>query len=338
MKKLVPFILELFAGFVLVLGVLVWCEKRRVFFRDEENNHTAKRWHYLYEYARQHKDIDVMVLGNSHAFTGLLPELLSKELDARTFILASPGTYITDGYYMLEEALTLHNPKLVVIETYPIGNFNQRHLPAVDLLGYFQSFDCRRNTKLKLRSTFKLFTLDSAPYAWSTALRNHSYIFDNPDLIRYNLKHPEGPVYDDTEEYLGRFIRFTSGLTEETLNRYVTEGPPVDATKMTVSKDAADALQNILDLCKKKNIQVLFLTLPMFTLHVANSDALYDNLKPYVGDYPWFYSQHASLYRFLGPDCFEDTYNANQHMTYKGARLLSEVLALHIKRNKFLEK
>lgn len=324
------FILEILAIVLLAGGVVALLDARRVFAQEEGNNHTGKRWYYLYKYAKQKKNaIDVLVLGNSHAYTGLLPEVLSKELGQRCFILASQGNRITDSYYMLEEALTVCKPKLLVIETYTIRDYRQRRLSGIDLNCQFQSFENRRNVWLKLKSTPALFSVDNAPYAWSQTLRNHSYLFDNPQLVSYNWKHPGAPVYKD-KEYLGRFIRFTSGLEEPTLERYRREGPPEDGAAMTVGADAERSVQKILALCKKKGIKVMFLTIPMYHGHIAHPEALHANLAPVIGNYPWLDLQAPVYNDFFTPDCFENTYNANQHQTSTGAYKTSLLLARFI--------
>lgn len=324
------FILEILAIVLLAGGVVALLDARRVFAQEEGNNHTGKRWYYLYKYAKQKKNaIDVLVLGNSHAYTGLLPEVLSKELGRRCFILASQGNRITDSYYMLEEALTVCKPKLLVIETYTIRNYRQRQLSGIDLSCQFQSFENRRNTWLKLKSTPFLFSVDNAPYAWSQTLRNHSYLFDNPSLVSYNWKHPVPPAYRD-KEYLGRFVRFTTGLEEPTLERYRREGPPEDGAAMTVGADAERSVRKILALCKKKGIKVMFLTIPMYHGHIAHLEALHANLAPVIGNYPWLDLQAPVYNDFFTPDCFENTYNANQHQTSTGAYKTSLLLARFI--------
>lgn len=324
------FILEILAIVLLAGGVVALLDARRVFAQEEGNNHTGKRWYYLYKYAKQKKNaIDVLVLGNSHAYTGLLPEVLSKELGRRCFILASQGNRITDSYYMLEEALTVCKPKLLVIETYTIRNYRQRQLSGIDLSCQFQSFENRRNTWLKLKSTPFLFSVDNAPYAWSQTLRNHSYLFDNPSLVSYNWKHPVPPAYRD-KEYLGRFVRFTTGLEEPTLERYRREGPPEDGAAMTVGADAERSVQKILALCRKKGIKVMFLTIPMYHGHIAHPEALHANLAPVIGNYPWLDLQAPVYNDFFTPDCFENTYNANQHQTSTGAYKTSLLLARFI--------
>ncbi|MBO4447355.1 MAG: hypothetical protein J5764_04450 [Bacteroidales bacterium] len=327
------FLAEIFAAVAVIIGTVYLCDARRIFAQEESNNHTGKRWHYLYKYGKQKNGgIDVLILGNSHSYTGLLPENLSSYLGKRCFILASQGNRITDSYYMLEEALTVTKPKLLVIETYTIRDYKQREMKGIDLSCQFQSFENRRNSWLKLKSTPALFSVDNAPYAWSQTIRNHSYIFENRELLKYNLEHPKAPVYKD-KDYLGRFIRFTEGLSSATLAKYTTDGPAEDGRDLTVGADAARSVEKIKALCRKKGIKLMFLTIPMYHQHICNPEALHENLAPCIGDSPWLDLQEHIYDEFFTPDCFEDTYNKNQHQTAQGAAKSSILLAQFIKMN-----
>ena len=86
------FVLEIISALAVVVAVVALCDHRRVFAQEERNNHTGKAWHYLYKYGEPDGGgVDVMILGNSHAYTGILPDLMSETLDKRCFILAARG-------------------------------------------------------------------------------------------------------------------------------------------------------------------------------------------------------------------------------------------------------
>lgn len=330
-KGFVRFILEVLAVAAVAIGAIALSDSRRVFAPDESNNHIGKKWHYLYLYAKQGKPIDILIVGNSHAYTGIIPEIIKEMLGARCFILAAPGVQMDDCSYMLEEALTIINPKLVVLETYPINDYDQKNLSPSDLSDQFTSFASRRNVKLKLKSMFRLFKVDDIPFAWSCTLRNHDIFFDNPPLMKYNLKHPSAPEYNPDEEYLGRFARFNVGLSEETLNRYKTEGPPVDGSKIKPGPDAIKATERMLKMCKDKDIPTAFLTVPMYHEHVANAEQWHENLKPVVGDVSWLDLQLPAYDNVFGPQCFEDTYAVNQHQSVEGAKRTTNILGRSIR-------
>lgn len=331
-KGFLSFVLEALVAFAVVLVVLCLCDHKRVFASDELNNHTGKKWHYLYQYSAEKKPIDMLIVGNSHAYTGILPEIIQKQLNMRSFILAAPGVTMDECSYMLEEALQIISPKIVVLETFPINGYVQKELDGQMLSDQYASFENRRDWKIKLKSSWKLFSLDNMPMAWSSTLRNHDILFDNPGLLKHNLKNPQAPKYDPKEEYLGRYVRFKNGLTPETLKRYEEEGAPVDGSSIRPGPDAANATQRMVDMCQQKDIPVMFLTIPMYHEHVIGAREWHENLKPLIGKTPWLDLQLPNYDSSFSPDCFEDTYNVNQHLTGKGAGRATQILTAFIKR------
>ena len=330
MKAIGKFIIEALSVALVAGAVVCLCDARRVFAADDSNDHTGKRWLYLYHYAKQNIPVDILVLGNSHAYTGLIPERIQEITGRRCFLLAAPTVTIDDCSYMLEEALSILKPRLVVIETYPISSYVQKNLAGQDLSGQFASFGSRRNVMLKLKSTFKLFKLSTAPYAWSPTLRNHDMLFDDTEQLEKNLKNPSPRKVNPGEEYLGRYVRFTSGLTAATLKKYASDGPPVDGSAIKPGPDAKKAVARMKRMCRERNIQVIFLTIPMYKDHVKDAVAWHNNLKPVIGEYPWLDLQLPEYGALFGPNCFEDTYNVNQHLTGDGALLASRCLTQYI--------
>ena len=331
-KGFFKFVLEALAAFAMALAAVYLCDSRRVFASDEQNNHIGKKWHYLYQYAKQKKPVDILVVGNSHAYTGIIPETVKRLLGLRCFILAAPGVCMDDCSCMLEEALQIITPKVVVLETYPINGYVQKELDGQMLSDQFTSFENRRNKQLKLKSAPRLFSLENIPPAWSPTLRNHDIIFDNYELLQKNLKNPSGPKYKPDEEYLGRFTRFKGGLTEKTLERYKTEGAPVDGSAIIPGPDAVNATKRMVEMCRQKKINVMFLTVPMYQDHVSGAVAWHKNLSAVIGKTTWLDLQHPGYNEHFNPDCFEDTYNENQHQTIQGATRTTTILCEFLQR------
>ena len=101
---------------------------------------------------------------------------------------------------------------------------------------------------------------------------------------------------------------------------------------MTVSQDAFIAMDMISALCEEKGIKIMFLTLPMYKDHISNYSAWKMNLSELIEkyDYPWLDLQYNYNEDVFGPECFENTYKKNQHMTAIGARNASAILSEYI--------
>lgn len=305
----------------LVFAGVFFCDQKGYFTPDNSNNHTLRKWDSFYELSKQH-NVDVLLVGNSHLYTGVNPKNLSAALGCNAFILASPGTNAADHYYALEEAVKISTPKLVVIETYGLKSIHQYELTKGGLSDQFKSFSARRNLLSKLSSMPSLFAVNNYAYAWSNTIRNHDFIFTNHEQIKKNTKAKQET---SKKLYLGRYVRWQTGIEDSTMQKYELNGASVDGLNYETNATLDHYVQKIITLCRKKNIRLKFLTLPMFEKHVTNYASWKDKLKASLGDFSdekhWLDLQVTEDYSGFTKDHFENTTSANQHMTYSGSLL-----------------
>ncbi len=316
----------------LIIGSLIIFSDFKGYFNPElSNSHTVRKWNSFYKLASKNQDVDIMLFGNSHLYTGINPKNLSITLGTTAFVFAAPGTNIADSYFGMKEAIKVHKPKIVVIETYGINNFNPYKLKNADLSDQIKSFSARKDFATKLKSTPFLFNVDNYLYAWSTTIRNHDYIFTNPKQLEKNKKLIDKPnrKKQDNKLYLGRYVRFTSGIEKDILEKYNTKGAPVNGDDYQYSKYADYYVEKITKLCQKENIELIFLTLPMYEKHIENYDSWYKELSELLDTYSVNRLDLQKMPNYKGFDlyAFENTYNQNQHMTYNGSLLATYKLA-----------
>lgn len=316
---------------LICLMVIMFLDFKGYFNADDRNNHTLKKWNTFYEFT-ENNDVDIILLGNSHLYTGINPKNLSTALGVNAFILASPGTNISDSYYSLKEALTKCNPKIVVVETFCINEAENCKLSNGGLTDAFKSFSARKNRLIKLESTPFLFSVYNYIYAWSVSIRNHEYIFTNQKQIKANL---ETKKKEKKELYLGRFVTATVGLQDSIIKKYETDGSPADGSKYMYSKQAAHYTQKIVELCNSKNIDVIFLTLPMYERHIRDYTSWKNTLNEIIEPLNSEWLDMQKDYNNYSFDIlsFENTYNLNQHMTYLGSLIATYGLASYLKTN-----
>lgn len=317
----------------IVSTLIIYSDKKGYFNPDETNNHTLKKWNSFYELSRKKNQIDIMLFGNSHLYTGINPKNLSLSLGATSFVYASPGTNIADTYFSLKEAVKECKPKLVVVETYGMNNFDPYNPINNELSDQFKSFSARRDFLTKISSTPYLFSLDNYFYAWSTTIRNHDYIFSNSEQLKKNKTIIENGKKKNKKLYLGRYVRFTSGIEKDVLERYNKEGAPVKGKDYTYSKYTDFYVEKIVEFCEKKNIELMFLTIPMYDKHISDYFVWDDKLAEVLSKYQnkWLNLQSMPDYGGFDAFAFENTYRTNQHMTYKGSLLATYKLANFIR-------
>lgn len=314
---------------VLFASVIYYSDQKGYFNPDGTNNHTAKKWKSFYKFTKRN-NVDILLFGNSHLYSGINPINLSVNLGANSFILASPGTSIADSYYGLKEALEITKPKLVILETYGMTAFNPYALKTGALTDQFKSFNARKDFVTKISSTPFLFKSDNYAYAWSNTLRNHDFLFKDYKQLKKNYASKKKS--NKKKLYLGRFVRFQKGLKKDVLDMYDSLGPPVKAEKFEYNEYTDVYLEKIVDLCAKEDIRLLFLTLPMYHRHVDDYPLWNNKMKTVLKKFPnpWLNLQNPIDSITFNRNCFENTYKGNQHMTYAGSLMATYKLASYI--------
>jgi len=319
--------------FLVVVAVVKFTDLKGYFNPDYTNDHTRRKWNAFYQFTKQ-KPVDVVLVGNSHLYTGINPENLSTALGANCFILASPGTTMTDVYYCLKEAIAVSKPKVAVVETFGINDYTSHELKQGTLSDQFKSFSARKNLGQKLCSTPVLFNSRNYLSAWSNTVRNHNFIFSDYKQIETNIQLNKEKLEEQQGLYLGRYIRFTSGLEDSTLMKY-NNIVGFDGKKFIISNEAEEFVAKTVQLCKENNVKLVFLTLPMYYRHFKDMDAYVAKVAKVLEPHQplWENQQSPYDYKAFTPECFENTVKENQHMTYYGSLVSTYKLASFIQSN-----
>ncbi|MDR3329384.1 MAG: hypothetical protein LBS63_04680 [Prevotellaceae bacterium] len=324
------FFVKLAVIFAAVVLVVIYTDHKGYFVADPSNNHIDRKWKSFYTFTKT-RNADVILLGNSHVVTGVEPYILSDALGCSCFILAQSGVNIKDCWFQLSEALEHTEPKLVIIETFSIdGNeaFEENIVPLT------QSFEAHKDVARKLLAMPAMFRADSWVQAWSPTIRNHSFLLTDTARIRFNRKNPARPQPYKLD--LGRFARFTSGLTDSTIALYDSLGAPSKGAAFHVSEYAEKYLKKVMSLCEERNIPVLFLTVPMYYKHVDRYDAWQATMGEALQKYPnaaWLDLQQPYDTLLFTKEAFENTYESNQHLSNLGMTYVAYKLAAYVHEN-----
>lgn len=316
---------------LVVIASVVFTDRKGYFLSDQANPHHEHRWEAFYNFT-EHDTVDVLVLGTSHAFCGINPKNLSACLGCNCMVMAFNATTIADSYYVLRETLTRTTPSLVVVETYGMQGLDNHHLSGSALSNQYRSFYPRRNLALKLASLHDLFAPENYLPAFSSTLRNHTMLLSSPDEVAFNSHVQSTKHLDPNRLYLGRFVRFTSGISDSLMHIYDSCGAPLDGACQYVSPQDIAFASRIVDLCQQKGIAVMFTTVPVYYRHVTH----YPDWKRHLAEAiaptntPWFDLQENMDTTLFNRDCFENTTDENQHMTYTGSIIYTYLLAHYI--------
>lgn len=328
--------IEFFCKTLLLIGISIGSiaigENSKLFEPDNTNNHTERKWKSFYKFTEK-DTVDIIIIGTSKAYTGINPNNLSMALGANAFVLASPATSMMDGYYCLREALLRTKPKVVLIDSYRSSPLLNKDFVGSPLSAQYQSFKARKNIKEKFTSMNTLFRLDNIPAAWSNTIRNHNYIFRDTLQIKKNKILRTLPEKKDTSIYLGRFIRFTTGISDSVMALYDSLGAPVKAENVFYNEEYKEYSQKIVQLCNDNGIIPVFITYPLYYRHIDDNSIFHKKTEEIINKTGARWIDFQQNYTEIANNrlCFENTYDENQHMTRIGSYLLSYKIAAILK-------
>jgi hypothetical protein len=239
---------------------------------------------------------------------------------------------MTDTYYSLKEAIKVHKPAVAIVETFTLNDYDSHELKPGTLSEQFKSFSARKDFIEKMLSTPILFASDNYAAAWSNTIRNHSFIFTDTAQIKRNIQLSKVKLRPEKGLYLGRYIRFTSGIEDSTLLKYDRPGfKAYEYSKHMPSREALKFLRKTIQLCEENNIRLVLLTLPMYHRHVHDYPAFKQVVQEAAGTgVSWLDMQLPYDTAAFTPECFENTVAENQHMTYYGSMVAAYKLASYI--------
>ncbi|MBN1181604.1 MAG: hypothetical protein JXB49_04895 [Bacteroidales bacterium] len=285
------------------------------------------RWNSLYDLTRR-GDIDILLMGNSRIYNGINPKRLSIGTSSIAFIMGAPGTTLADNYFSFKEILKRTKPKILIMETYCINYYDKKNS---DPLNIIKSFRARKNFWSKIESMPSLFQLNHWPYAWLHSIRNHNNIFDEEHSLKEtkeeNKKLKELVNKGRDKMYMGKYKLYlgkyngNTGLSKETLKRYEEEGPSDDAANRTISRYNKRYLKKLNRLCKKNDVELMFITIPVYYKHIKNWDKAKKVLSDEIDKTGRKWLDFQAIYdtNYFKPIHFDNTYSQNQHTTAEGS-------------------
>ncbi len=252
-------------------------------------------------YALGEKGVDVLFLGSSHTMSAISPMDLWEEFGISGYNMSIPACRIPTNYWILRNALQYSTPKLVVLET----SFLDDEKANINFAHNF--FDNVPFSRLKIEAAYDLFdgNLKQISEILFPILRFHGrwkelfrddFDMSVPYLIGYS------PAYDTQEVE----------LPEQSIP------DPVE-----VETVGTEYLYKIIELCKEKNIALMFYDTPFFD--VSQNDSGFIALLSEKLDIP-YYSPDEILKELNTTTDFIDPNHINYSGALKTTRLLGNFI------------
>lgn len=282
------------------------------------------RWDEFYQYQ---SNIDVLILGSSHAYRGFDPRIFADTLELNAFNMGSSFQNPIDSYYTLQEVLRRHTPKVVIFEVYwKVFEGEDYNFESATY-----NYDNMAPSWNKVNYLFSGFTYEQYLKANLLSIRYHEN-WSKHDVVQFNFRHKylghpaETSVYPADDKYIGLgFVASTRTATDEELttkNRFSN-------SKMDLNGKRVDYLMRIINLCKKHDIPLVLVSTPLPQESVALIQD-YPSIHNYFADIAQDEGLYYLDYSVISPDhlTFEQShFQDDHHLNLWGSELFSSHLA-----------
>lgn len=282
-------------------------------------------------YSKDKNTIDLLIIGNSHAHCGLNSKIISSKCNLNAYNLSLSGTNFFDMYYSLEEALRFQSPKIVVIENFALLSSGQPQEPInEDGFRYLHnpySFYAKKGSLSKIKESQELFLPQNRLYKSFNIFRNHEFWTNLEEtssvLYKYTSKVKESSYYDN-------------GMGKSILNkkRAIKIQKTKFEDKAIISDEEKKYIKKIIELSKKHNFELMFVTVPFYRAYynatISNYNQAYMELIDICKKESNVSLVDLNEFNDYDRTCIIDERGnnlKNQHLNYKGQIIASNDLA-----------
>ena len=268
-------------------------------------------------YAERPNSLDVLFLGNSDMYRGVIPIELWDEYGVASYAYTSPGQRIWTGYYTMLDALQYQHPKVIVFN---VDGINKENLSS-DGINH-KSFD---NMKM---SAAKLQALNDDAFEFSLS-KKLSYIFP---VLAFHSRWTE--LDSDDLKYAYGYEVFSEKGYDMIAGAEAYEGGASYMDDMgesyEIPEKARRYLDKIVELARSKNIELVFVENPSAdSWSLAKSEAM----QKYATEKDVEFVDLNLRLNEIGLDWTEDTPDGGDHLNYAGAHKVTSFYGNYLHQN-----
>lgn len=279
------------------------------------NNAFALRWGGWNDFYKLPKNsVDILFLGNSHGYFAFNPKIVDDVTSMNSYVLGIPGESIDLTYYELKTALKYQQPKIIVMET----NTASRKMGATGY--FFRYIDDVRFDENKLQVFIKyLFPhqlADIFPVLRTRPDWEHPATFFST-ISRYVRKFNSQKIDPNKgHEVFWNVISDDLFFDKSQHSKMGSYNPP---------QDNQEFLEKIVQLCKEKDIKLVFITTPM--LENFDDNPNFDD-RMNIGNYAK--ANGITRYTFNLANLSQIYFLDSQHVNELGATVLTSEVSTYI--------
>ncbi len=275
-----------------------------------------ERYEIINNIKYQPKDnIDIMIVGNSHAQEGINAQLMSDSLDANVYNFSFSQQQTAIAYYFLKNNLNKQSPKIVMLEAYTlIQQLEQGGAEFIPL------------SPAKIKYYNMIGEEGDFISCFFPIAANHNF---------WAAENPFGPMFENINAGKNEVAPFFSMkiMSEKAIIRHENYNSESYANPLFEYRLAH--LLEIKEVCKKSGAQLMIFMLPLYKTMVDRIDydgMYYDKIKAFCDENDILYydfnkeSETDWSYKYFR----EQDYTRNTHLNSYGQILASEELAQYL--------
>lgn len=240
-------------------------------------------------YSMPKNSIDMIFLGSSHSYCTFDPQIFESQLGITSFQMGMPLQHPDSTYYTLLEVLNYQKPKMIILEVYWDMLDDKFELKQADTL--FQVMNNKELEKKYIKEVFPLsekikYDVDILKYQQDYfAYRNNilkKKIENKFNISEYEKEKQVGVDRYDTKGYIYCDYNMLTDEYDKT-NQFKN----LNGMDWKMENSQKKYLQKIVDLCKRRNIELIFVTAPIANVSmekIKNYDYIHKTINKFAKD------------------------------------------------------
>lgn len=303
---------------------------------DDANMESRVVINEMYE---QQENIDILILGSSHAYHSFDPYILSASLGKNVFVAGTSAQELDGTLILLQEADKENEIEAVVLELYYSMAMEPRYKERTELTSTYLISDYLRNPLVKTKYLLSASGYEHYGNSFFPARRNWENLLEVDTVISILDKKltPEYLNYkfakDSTTSYAGKGYFPVDEKIEDGCFVYPYHTPAINTDN--ISEDWMNSLYEIIEYCKQQDIELTLVSTPIQTA-ILQDMGNYDVYVSYVNELVQEYGIEYYDFNLIHPQYFPvntELFYDDDHINKDGAEIFSYLLGELLKKN-----
>lgn len=266
------------------------------------------------EMYREKVSPDVLFIGSSVVYSGVVPAEMYKDYGYTSYVCATSSQTAWNSYWVLEEALNYYSPKLVVFD---IGFLTVKEDYAEEV--------SNRKTYDYMRPTYEKYKGVSDAMAYGETVMSYAL-----PVLRYHTRYTDLSLDDFKYSVYKPSVTYNGYIMNTLASTELPELLPMEqAEDVRLNTYNAQYLQNIITTCKENGIDLLLMKTPSYQSKWGPS--FEEDIANVASANRLQYINFDAYSDIMGFDWMQDSPDSGRHLNLQGAQKFTYYLGNIIK-------